>query len=177
MVVSKPVTSTDLYMLNGKALYKYCVQALSKRKLSGRKDTVWRERLKVQDDWKPVWRLFYKPPLNKRSGDLQWRILQGALAVNSFVSKINPTISTKCPFCQEPETVFHCFLDYKILVFVNCGESWSETAFIFGTGHRKENAKKYWLLNCVVGQAKLSIYKSRKNQIRMVQVKSCCPYL
>lgn len=129
----------------------------------------------MQDDWKPVWRLFYKPLLTKRSGDLQWRIPQGVLAVNSFVSKINPTVSTKCPVCQEPETIFHCFLDCKILevlfetlktVFVNCGESWSETAFIFGAGYRKENAKKYQLLNFVVGQAKLSIYKSRKKSNR-----------
>ena len=102
-------------MLNGKVLYKYCVRVLDKKKLSGRKDTVWRKRLKEQDDWKPVWRVFYKPPLNKRSGDLQWRILQGALAVNSFVSKINPNISINCPFCNEPETIFHCFLDCRRL--------------------------------------------------------------
>ena len=69
-----------------------------------------RERLKVQDDWKPVSRLFYKPLINKRSGDLQWRILQGALAVNSFVSRINLNVSINCPFCQEPESIFHCLL-------------------------------------------------------------------
>lgn len=96
-------------MSNGKALYEYCVQALNKRKLSGREDTVWRERLKVADDCKPVWRLFYNLQLNKRSGDLQWRILQwrilqGALAVSSFVSEINPTVSIQCSFCQEQET-------------------------------------------------------------------------
>ncbi|KAI3366575.1 hypothetical protein L3Q82_009186 [Scortum barcoo] len=81
----------NMHMVNGKALYKLCVQALNKRQLSGRRDTVWRERLAVQEDCKPVWRVLYKAPLNKRSGDLQWRILQGALAVNCFISKINPT--------------------------------------------------------------------------------------
>ncbi len=32
--------------------------------------------------------ILYKTPLKKRSGDLQWRILQGALAVSNSVSKI-----------------------------------------------------------------------------------------
>ena len=57
---------------------------------------MWRETLKVQENSKPVWRLLYKPPLNKRLGDLQWRILKRSLAVNSFVSKINPAVSKKC---------------------------------------------------------------------------------
>ncbi|KAJ4926953.1 hypothetical protein JOQ06_014695 [Pogonophryne albipinna] len=60
-----------------------------------------------------VWRLFYKPPLNKRSGDLQWRILHGALGVNAFVSKINPTVSSECPFCTHRETITHCYLDFR----------------------------------------------------------------
>ena len=72
---------------------------------------MWRERLKVKHDCKPVWRVFYKPPLNKRSGYLQWRIMQGVLAVNSFVSKISLTVSIKCPFCQESKTIFHSFLE------------------------------------------------------------------
>lgn len=83
----------DVYMLTGEALYKYCVRPLNKRKLSGKKDTVWMGRLSVQDECKRVWRLLYKVPSNKRSGDLLWGFLQGALAVNSSVLKINPTVS------------------------------------------------------------------------------------
>lgn len=41
---------------------------------------------------------------------------------------------------------------------------WTETAFIFGVGYDKKNAKQQQLLNFVTGQAKLSIYKSRRNQ-------------
>ncbi|KAI3362870.1 hypothetical protein L3Q82_001915 [Scortum barcoo] len=44
---------------------------------------------------------------------------------------------------------------------VNMHMVWSETTFIFGAGYKKENAKKCQL-NFVVGQAKLSIYESRK---------------
>ena len=62
----------ELQLLSGKSIYKYCVVATHKHKLSNRRDTVWKERLQ---GCVPVWRLFYKPPLNKRTGDLKWRIL------------------------------------------------------------------------------------------------------
>ena len=52
---------------------------------------------------------------------------------------------------------------------------WSETGFIFGAGYKKENSKKWQLLNFVAGQAKLSIYKSRKNKIENVSGKGLIP--
>ena len=55
----KNVVSTDLYLLNGKAMYKYCVKAINKKLVNGRMDTVWRETLKEQENCKPVWRLLY----------------------------------------------------------------------------------------------------------------------
>ncbi|TDH15533.1 hypothetical protein EPR50_G00032420 [Perca flavescens] len=82
----------DLHMQTGKGLYRNCVLATHNKTLSERKDMVWKDRL--LKDRTPVWRVLYKPPLNKRSGDLQWRILHGALAVNVFLSKINPTVSS-----------------------------------------------------------------------------------
>ncbi|KAJ4933762.1 hypothetical protein JOQ06_006573, partial [Pogonophryne albipinna] len=121
----------DFHMLNGKGFYRFCTLALNKQKLSERRDTVWKQRLNVPGGCEPVWRLFYKPPLNKRSGDLQWRILHGALGVNAFVSKINPTVSSECPFCTQRETITHCYLDchrlkplFNVLktVFLDCGE-------------------------------------------------------
>ena len=98
----------ELQLLSGKSIYKYCQVATHKHKLSTRRETVWKERLQGRV---PVWSLLNKPPLNKRTGDLQWRILQGALAVNSLVEKINPTVSENCPFCDEIETLVHCYLD------------------------------------------------------------------
>lgn len=35
----------------------------------------------------------------EKSGDLQWRILHGAVAVNAFISVINPSVNDKCVFC------------------------------------------------------------------------------
>ena len=170
----EPRTHSDLQMQNGKGFYRLCTLALNKQKLSERRDTVWKQRLNVPGGCEPVWRLFYKPPLNKRSGDLQWRILHGALGVNAFVSKINPTVSSECPFCTDRETITHCYLDchrlkplFNVLktVFLDCGEVFTETAFIFGAGYKKQNAGKWELLNFIVGQAKISIYKSRKNKV------------
>ena len=40
--------------------------------------------------------------------------------------------------------------------------------FMFGAGHSMNNASKWQLLNFVVGEAKFSIYKGRKNKIENV---------
>ncbi len=72
---------------------------------------MWREKLGLDDEVKPVWMVLYKPPIEKRTGDIQWRVLHGAVAVNAFVSVINPNISSDCPFCKMRETIFHCFLE------------------------------------------------------------------
>ena len=123
---------------------------------------------------KPAWRVLYKPPLRKRRGDLQWRILHGAIAVNSFVSIINQPVKCNFPFCGEVETVFHAFYDCKRLfylfntlqnVFKQFNEPWVKSAFILGVGYRKSNQCKWELLNWILGEAKMSIYSSRKNRV------------
>ena len=178
--VSGPLLNTndcemvDLYSAKGKMIYKSCVKALNKNKLNGRIDTVWRHKMEADSEVKPVWRVLYKPPIRKRTGDLQWRILHGAIAVNGFISMINPTVSSKCPFCEHKETIFHCFYDCKRLcdlfnkmenVFIWFGEKWSKKAFIMGAGYRKNDCMKWQLLNFVVGEAKMAIYTSRKNKV------------
>ncbi|KAK3560393.1 hypothetical protein QTP86_008483 [Hemibagrus guttatus] len=97
-----------IYEAKGKDIYKCCVKVINKRKLDRRVDTVWRQELGVLDDIKPVWKVFYKTPLRKRAGVLQWRILHGAVGVNVLISKLNPDVLQTCPFCNETETVFHC---------------------------------------------------------------------
>jgi len=41
-------------------------------------------------------------------GNLQWRILHGAVAVNAFISVINPNVSNGCP-CKKKKLnrIFH----------------------------------------------------------------------
>lgn len=100
----------DLYESNGKIFYKACVKVFNKRGLHERIDILWRTVFKMSNNVRPEWRALYKPPLTKRAGDLQWRILHGIIAVNAFISVLNPDISNECPFCFQKETVFHTFL-------------------------------------------------------------------
>uniref|UniRef100_A0AAQ6ILA1 Reverse transcriptase domain-containing protein n=1 Tax=Anabas testudineus TaxID=64144 RepID=A0AAQ6ILA1_ANATE len=161
----------DLYTVPGKILYACCVVELHRVQLGVRADTVWRRRLSHAVGLHPTWRVLYKPPLNKRTGDLQWRILHGAIAVNSFTSRINPEVSCACVHCGLPETVFHCFMDcdrlrelFELLtvLFEGFSETWTTTVFIFGAGYRRADATKWQLLNFLSGQAKLAIYRTRK---------------
>lgn len=71
---------------------------------------------------------------------------------------------------SQAETSFY---HVKKRVFFDCGEMFTETAFISGAGYRKQDAKKWQLLNFVVGQARLSIYKSRKDKIGNVSGHEC----
>ena len=165
----------DLYTVGGKLLYKCCVKALNASKLHGREDSVWRNKLNVTCDHRPGWGVLYKHPSKKRTGDLQWRILHGAIAVNALVSVMNPTVSDKCPFCGSVETVFHCFLECercKVLfdvletLFLSFKEEWSAAAFIFGAGYRRSDAVKWQLLNFLLGEAKMALYLTRRNKIK-----------
>ena len=132
--------------------YRNSVKVLNKKWLNNREDTVWRNNLGVNCDTNPVWRVLYKPPLKKRVADLQWRILHGAVAVNTFISVINRAVVNKCPFCGLIETVFHVFKEcdrlsglFSLLtaVFRRFDEQFSVTKFIFGAGYRKTNKMKW----------------------------------
>ncbi len=83
-----------------KILYCMCVKSLFYTQLKRRVDTKWREYLSISSEITPSWRCLYKPPIPKRSGDLQWRVLHCAVATNSFVSKFNEMVLSACPFLQ-----------------------------------------------------------------------------
>ncbi len=100
----------DLLSTKGNVLYRGCVIAFNKNQLAMKSDTPWRSFFGLKDNVKPEWRVIYKPPLSKKVGDLQWRILHGILAVNSFVSKLNVEVKDDCPFCFQRETIFHVFI-------------------------------------------------------------------
>ncbi len=78
-----------------------CVLIINKKMLEKRIYTPWRSVLKLSDDVKPEWRVLYKPPLLKRTGDLQWRNLHGAIAVNSFISVLDSKNDSSCSFCFQ----------------------------------------------------------------------------
>ena len=88
---------------------KMMVLSLNKSILHELVDTPWRGHLGLAVDLQPAWKSLYKPLLTKRVDDLQWRVLHGIVAVNKFLSVISPGLSNRCPYCDEKETVFHCF--------------------------------------------------------------------
>lgn len=167
-------SSVDFFSCTGKDLYKMCVFVLNRKALDKRVDTPWRSVLKLGDNVRPEWRVLYKPPLSKRTGDLQWRILHGAIAVNSFVSILDSKNDSGCPFCSQKETVFHAFMQcvrLKPLFAMIEGmcdgfdECFFPETFIFGFKYAQRKRVKFQLLNFILGQAKLAIYLSRKGKI------------
>ncbi|XP_068592641.1 transposon TX1 uncharacterized 149 kDa protein isoform X2 [Cebidichthys violaceus] len=154
-------------------LYRNCVKCIHQAGLSGRPPTVWTKRW-GQEGPGPQWRILYKAPLKKRTGDLQWRILHGADASNAFISVINPTVLSGCPFCGVRETIYHVFTECKRLtglfslltsVFTRFNVVFTERIFILGAGYNKNFKIKWQLLNFLSAQAKLAIYTSRKRKV------------
>lgn len=159
---------------SGKVLYKLCVLVMNKKQLDKRIDTPWRTVLQLTEEVKPQWRVFHKSPLPKRCGDLQWRILHGAVAVNAFISVLNPSVSEQCPFCTTKETIFHAFMQCVRLkplffllerLFGGFNENFSMEIFIFGFKYCQKHRFKCQLLNFLLGQSKMAIYVSRRNKI------------
>lgn len=127
------------------------------------------EKFPVDEKIVPSWRLFYKGPLPKHSGDLQWRIVHCVLATNLFVSKFNLDVLPLCNFCNSHETVFHVFIDCPRLelLFVlleniigQLGFAFNKMFFIFGCKYSRENRQCCTVANFLVGQAKLAIWKT-----------------
>ncbi len=63
-----------------------CVKVINKEKLQ-HVDTPWRDHLNIEDGIQPFCGSFHKPPL-----------LHSIIAVDAFMSVLNPTVQDKCPF-------------------------------------------------------------------------------
>ncbi len=155
-------------------MYRSCVLVFSIKVLNGKVDTPWHDFLKLDESTKPEWRALYKPLLTKSTGDLRWRILHGAVVINAFISVLNPEVASVCPFYSNRETIFHAFTNCCRLqplflvvsnVFRSCNETFSLETFILGFKYVRKKRFVCQLLNCVLGQAKLAIYTSRKKKI------------
>ncbi len=162
-------------------LYLACVKSRFCEYFKNKTDTKWRNHLLVPDEQLPSWHLFYKSPLPKRSGDIQWRILHGALATNTFLYKCNFTTSSVCKFCNIPDTVFHIFSNcYRIIplldllenIFKGFGWNFSKTMFIFGCKYHKSQSEHCTFSNFLIGQAKLTIWKAYKieNEGKIIKI-------
>lgn len=119
--------------------------------------------------------MLYKPPLPKRTGDLQWRIAHGALATNRFLSRLDPGVGEGCPHCGETETIVHIFSDCDRITSVfgllqrvsaKLRVPFTLEMFILGPIYCKKQRGKCVLLNFLFGQAKLAIWLTRRNLVR-----------
>ncbi|KAJ3583797.1 hypothetical protein NHX12_015584, partial [Muraenolepis orangiensis] len=65
-----------------KETYNLCVKVLNLRSLAGVKESRWAEFLGPDSSPKGSWWCLYKLPVEKRTADIQWRIVHGAIATN-----------------------------------------------------------------------------------------------
>ncbi len=65
-----------------KAIYIMCVKVCHLSILESVSESKWQEVLGPGASPKGCWRSLYKPPIEKRSGDLQWRIVHGIIATD-----------------------------------------------------------------------------------------------
>ncbi|XP_035990392.1 mucin-3A isoform X4 [Fundulus heteroclitus] len=153
-------------------LYKVNVKIMNKRTLRNRPVSVCRDKLGGQ---RPQWRILYKPPVRKWTGDLQWRILHGAIATNSFLSIISPGVLNVCPFCGLSESVFHVFMEcvrlmgfFSLLTrcFSLFGVVFTNAVFINGVHYSRATKAKSQMLNFLIAEAKMAIYISRRDKLQ-----------
>ena len=165
----------DFVAVGRKPLYAICVKIRHLNELKQVKNSKWQDLLGAGGLARGAWRVFYKQPLPKRSGDLQWRIVHGAIASNTHLAHLDPGRSRECPFCSVNETTAHVFLqcarlaDLFLVLREVCdrlGLVFSPKVFVFGPGYSYSQRWKCCLANFVFGQAKLAIWLTRRNMIR-----------
>ncbi|KAL6464153.1 hypothetical protein MHYP_G00264700 [Metynnis hypsauchen] len=160
---------------DGKALYTVCVKVKNLRALTEVREHCWHDLLGGQSMAGFRWRVLYKLPVPKRSGDLQWRIIHGAIATNQHTAHFVQGVDTTCPFFFEPETVEHLFVQCSRLnilfgalhrLCMKLNMTFTYGLFILGPKYTRSQRARCCLLNFVFGQAKLAIWLTRRNKLR-----------
>lgn len=161
--------------LGRKAVYQISVKVSNLRSLEGVRVSTWTGFFGRGSSPGGSWRSLYKPPVDKRTGDLQWRIVHGAIATNRYLVHLDPGSGDGCPFCSQTEMIHHLFVECSRLVrlfsrlqawYQGLGELFSFRLFIYGPNYSQKNKNVHTLINFLSGLAKLAIWKSRKNRVR-----------
>ncbi len=98
-------------ILSRQTLYRACVKTINYQHLKNVRDSKWTMMFESGSSPKGSWWSLYKRPIEKRVGDLQWRIVHGILATNRHKVLLKVSDDEGCPFCQVPETVYHLFIE------------------------------------------------------------------
>lgn len=159
--------------IGNKDIYHTCIKVSHLRSLSGMKVSKWIDVFGPSFSPKGCWRSLYKPPLEKRTADLQWRIVHGAIATNRYLAHLDQANGEECSFCAEVETLSHLFVQCPRLAglfellgrwYERFGEVFSFPLFIFGPRYSVNKKAVQILINCISGIAKIAIWKTRKNR-------------
>jgi len=159
--------------ISKKEIYNITVKAMHQDSFRKQKVSKWPDLLRPDFLTRDRWRALYKPPVEKRSGDLQWRIIYGAIATDGHVAHLNSAVKGECRFCGKKEDLEHLFLKCERLKglfnligswFRKFDEEFSEMVFIGGIKYSFLKRKKMCLLNYIIGTAKLAVWKTRKNK-------------
>lgn len=97
-------------VLSRQTLYRACVKTINYQHLKNVRDSKWTMVFESGSSPKGSWRSLYKSPIEKRVGDLQWRIVHGILATNRHKVLLNVSDDKGCPFYQVSETVCRLFI-------------------------------------------------------------------
>lgn len=175
--------------ISKKELYNVTVKTIHQDSLRKQKVSKWPDLLSPDFLIRNRWRALYKPPVEKRSGDLQWRIIYGAIATDGHVAHLNTAVKGECRFCGEKEELEHLFLKcerlkgiFKLLRswFRQFNDNFSDKVFIGGIKYTFSKRKKMVLLNYLIGTAKLAVWKTRKNkglQLETIDPEEMCKRL
>ncbi|KAI4871400.1 hypothetical protein NFI96_009402 [Prochilodus magdalenae] len=161
--------------LHKDSMYRACMKALNFHSLRDVRESKWTGVVQADSSPKGSWRSLYKRPIEKRVGDLQWRIVHGILATNRHAARIDPSVGEGCPFCGVTETIFHVFLQCgRLGPTLGVVRDWGlkflgfydEPLFIYGPKYSVSRRDRVVLLNFLYGAVKLAIWLSRRNRIR-----------
>ncbi|KAJ3582193.1 hypothetical protein NHX12_015766, partial [Muraenolepis orangiensis] len=166
--------------------YSFPLWRSLQRSLAGVRESRWAEFLGPDSSPKGSWRCLYKLPVEKRTADLQWRIVHGAIATNRYRAHLDPELEEGCIFCSEVETLEHLFVQCPRLSalfvlleswFQGLGEEFSFILFIFGPKYSAKKKGVHTLLNFLSGAAKMAIWLTRRNRVQGVGSVALLPVL
>ncbi|KAG1936194.1 hypothetical protein F2P79_018859 [Pimephales promelas] len=112
-----------------KALHVTCVKVSHSPSLGGVKDSKLQEFFGSGSSPKGCWRALYKPPIEKRSGDLQWRVVHGSLVyVGQFTQTPTNTFMCRIRVCRNTNSQYRVAI--SITLKRRTGESVDEIKLI-----------------------------------------------
>ncbi|KAJ3583936.1 hypothetical protein NHX12_015433 [Muraenolepis orangiensis] len=168
------LTPGEFSSCSGRRLYLSCLKVLNLRSLAGVRESRWTDVFGLAFSPQGSWRILYKSPVEKRMADIQWRIIHGAIATNQYRAHFDPGTRGGCPFCFVAETLEHLVVSCPRLAGLKnmlqgwvegFGEVFSIPLFVHGPKYILKKRETLVLMNFLFANAKLAIWKSRKNQL------------